>query len=123
MDLSEGLEFSPVTSLAALPDSCRLIDVAVSKSLSTEGKRMPEKSSVWLESSPILKKKKPAEEIPGETNYIESSFQSLSSQEPEIRPLQDLTNARTLSSPTLEDASRYSSRRRRDPPCYAEPRL
>ncbi|KFP90503.1 hypothetical protein N311_05512, partial [Apaloderma vittatum] len=122
MDLSDSLESSSETSLAALPVSSRLTDVAVSKSLSTEGKRTSEKSSVSLESSQILKKKT-AEEIPGETNYIESSFQRLSSQEPEIRPLQDLTNARTLSSSILEQASRYSCRRRRDPPCYAEPRI
>ncbi|KFV53162.1 hypothetical protein N328_07852, partial [Gavia stellata] len=120
MDLSHSLESSSVTCSAALPVSSRLTDVPVSKSLSTEGNRMSGKSSVWLESSLIFKEKT-AEEIPGERN--QSSSQSSSSQEPEIRPLQDLTNARTLSSSSLEEVSGRSSRRRRDPACYAEPKL
>lgn len=80
MDTSHSLESSSVTCSAALPVSSRLTDVLVSKSLSTEGNRMPEKSSVWPESSPILKEKT-AEEIPGERNQAESSSLSTVSQE------------------------------------------
>ncbi|XP_052647256.1 shugoshin 2-like [Harpia harpyja] len=122
MDLSHSIESSSVTCSAALLVSSRLTDVPVSKSLSTEGNRMPEKSSVWLESSLVFKEKT-AEEILGERNQVESSSQSSPSQEPEIRPLQDLTNAGTLSSSSLEEMSGRSSRRRRDPACYAEPKL
>ncbi|KFQ94851.1 hypothetical protein Y956_07575, partial [Nipponia nippon] len=120
--LSHSLESSSVTCSAALPVSSRLTDVPVSKSLSTEGNRMPEKSSVWPESSFIFNEKT-AEEIPGERNQVESSSQSSSSQEPEIRPLQDLTNARTLTSSSSDEVSGHSSRRRRGPACYAEPKL
>ncbi|KFP94925.1 hypothetical protein N329_03508, partial [Haliaeetus albicilla] len=122
MDISHSIESSSVTCSAALLVSSRLTDVPVSKSLSTEGNRMPEKSSVWLESSLVFKEKT-AEEILGERNQVESSSRSSPSQEPEIRPLQDLTNARTLSSSSLEEMSGRSSRRRRGPACYAEPKL
>ncbi|KFQ72065.1 hypothetical protein N335_02706, partial [Phaethon lepturus] len=120
MDLSHSFESSSVTCSAALPVSSRLTDVPVSKSLSTEGDRMPEKSSVWPGSSLIFKEKT-AEE--GKRNQTESSSRSLPSQEPEIRPLQDLTNDRTPSSSSSEEVSGRSSRRRRDPACYAEPKL
>ncbi|KFZ62410.1 hypothetical protein N338_06757, partial [Podiceps cristatus] len=116
VDLSHSLGSSSVTCSAASPVSSRLTDVPVSKSLSTEGNRMPEKSSVWLESSLILKEKT-AEEIPEERSQVESSSQSSSLQEHEIRPLQDLTNA------SSEEVSGRSSRRRRDPACYTEPKL
>ncbi|XP_074001903.1 shugoshin 2 [Numenius arquata] len=122
MDTSYSLEFSSVTCPAALPVSSRLTDVPVSKSLSTEGNRVPEKSSVWLESS-LISKEKTAEETPGERNQVESSSRSSPSQEPEIRPLQDLTNVRTVSSCSLEEVSKRSSRRRRQPACYTEPKL
>ncbi|KGL97446.1 hypothetical protein N301_02516, partial [Charadrius vociferus] len=122
MDTSHSLESSSVTCSVALPVSSGLTDVLVSKSLSTGGNRMPEKSSVWPESSAILKEKT-AEEIPGERNQAESSSRSTPSQEPEIRPLQDLTNARTLPSSSLEEVSGRSSRRRQHPACYAEPKL
>ncbi|XP_075367938.1 uncharacterized protein LOC142414512 isoform X1 [Mycteria americana] len=121
-DLSHGLESSSVTCSAASPVSSRLTDVPVSKSLSTEGNRMPEKSFVWPESSLIFKEKT-VEEIPGKRNQVESSSRSSSSQEPEIRPLQDLTNAGTLSSSSSEEVSGRSSRRRQEPTCYAEPKL
>ncbi|KFQ27853.1 hypothetical protein N332_03657, partial [Mesitornis unicolor] len=120
MDLSQSFE-SCVSCSAALPVSSRLTDVPVSKSLSTEGNRMPEKS-IWLESSLVFKEKT-AEEIPGERNQLKSSSLSSPSQEPEIKPLQDLTNARTL---TLLPGSRKtedSSRRRRGIVCYKEPTL
>ncbi|KFV16047.1 hypothetical protein N339_09369, partial [Pterocles gutturalis] len=122
MDISDSLESSSVACSAVLPVNSRLTDVPVAKSLSTEGNRVPEKFSVWPESSLILKEKT-EEEISGERNQVETSSYSSSSQEPEIRPLQDLTNARTLSSPSSEEVSGRSSRRRRDPPCYAEPKL
>ncbi|XP_056206192.1 uncharacterized protein LOC130154277 isoform X3 [Falco biarmicus] len=122
MDLSHSLESTSVTCSAASRLGSRLTDVPVSKSLSTKGNRMPEKSSVLPASSPILKGK-PAKEIPGERNQVESSFQSSSSQEPEIRPLQDLTNVRTLSSCSSEEMSRRLSKRRREPACYKEPKL
>lgn len=38
----------------------------------------------------------------------------------EIRPLQDLTNAKT---PSISEVSRRPSRRRQDPGCYTEPKL
>ncbi|CAN0209336.1 unnamed protein product [Bubo scandiacus] len=122
MDLSRSLESSPMTCSAALPVRSRLTDVPVSKSLSTEDNRTPEKSSVWLESSLIFKEKT-AEGIPGESNPVKSSSQNSPSQEPEIRPLQDLTNARTVASSSLEEVTGYLPRRRRDPTCYAEPKL
>ncbi|KFQ02888.1 hypothetical protein N330_08394, partial [Leptosomus discolor] len=121
MDFSYSLESSSVTSSAASPVTSRLTDVPVPKSSSTEGNRMPEKSSVWPESSLIFKEKT-AEEIPGKGNQVESSSQSSPSQEPEIRPLQDLTNAGTLASSSSEVSGR-SSRRKRDPTCYTEPKL
>ncbi|KFP14849.1 hypothetical protein Z169_11481, partial [Egretta garzetta] len=122
MDLSHSLDSSSVTCSAALPDSSRLTVVPVSKSLSIEGNIMPEKSSVWSESSLIFEEKT-VEEIAGERNQVESSSWSSSSQQPEIRPLQDLTNARTLNSFSSEEVSGCLSRRRRDPGCYAEPKL
>ncbi|KAM9287147.1 uncharacterized protein RDI95_005379 [Morus bassanus] len=122
MDLSHSLESSSVTCSEALPVSSRLTEVPVSKSLSTEGNKMPEKTSVWPESSLTLKEKT-AEEIPGERNQAETSSQSSSLQEPEIQPLQDLTNARTMFSSSLEEVSGRSSRRRQNPTCYAEPKL
>ncbi|KAM6398709.1 uncharacterized protein J5M81_005801 [Pluvialis apricaria] len=122
MDTSHSLESSSVTCSAALQVSSRLRDVLVSKSLSTEGNRMPEKSSVWPEGSPILKEKT-AEELPGERNQVESSSQRSLLQQSEIMPLQDLTNARTLSSSSLGEVSGRSSRRRQHPACYTEPKL
>ncbi|XP_064307842.1 shugoshin 2 [Phalacrocorax carbo] len=122
MDLSHSLESSSVTCSAALSVSSKFTDVPVSKSLCTEGNRMPEKSSVWLQSSLIVKEKT-AEEIPGERNQAESSSWSSSLEEPDIKPLQDLTNARTMFSSSSEEVSGRSSRRRRNPTCYAEPKL
>ncbi|XP_054065446.1 shugoshin 2-like isoform X1 [Rissa tridactyla] len=121
-DTSYSLESSSVACSAALPVSSRLTDVPVSKSLSTEGNRMPEKSSVWPESSLILKEKT-AMEISGERKEVESSSRSSPSREPEIKPLQDLTNMRTVSFSSLEEAPTRSSRRRQHPTCYAEPKL
>uniref|UniRef100_A0A8C3J6N4 Shugoshin C-terminal domain-containing protein n=1 Tax=Calidris pygmaea TaxID=425635 RepID=A0A8C3J6N4_9CHAR len=81
IDTSYSLEFSSATCSAALPVSSRLTDVPVSSSLSTEGNRVPEKSSVWLESS-LISKEKTAEETPGERSQVESSSWSSPSQEP-----------------------------------------
>ncbi|XP_014809576.1 PREDICTED: uncharacterized protein LOC106895013 isoform X2 [Calidris pugnax] len=122
IDTSYSLEFSSATCSAALPVSSRLTDVPVSSSLSTEGNRVLEKSSVWLESS-LISKEKTAEETSGERNQVESSSWSSSSQEPEIRPLQDSTNVRTVSSSSLEEVSKCLSRRRQQPVCYTEPKL
>uniref|UniRef100_A0A8C3XF10 Shugoshin C-terminal domain-containing protein n=1 Tax=Cyanoderma ruficeps TaxID=181631 RepID=A0A8C3XF10_9PASS len=118
-DLSHSLESSHVSSSAALPVSSRLTEVPVSKSLSTEGNRMPAKSPVWLKNSLIFKEKT-AEEIPGERNQMQSSSWSSSSQEG-IRPLRDLNNARVLSPSGSEEAPGHSSRRKRKPTCYKEP--
>ncbi|KFV48922.1 hypothetical protein N341_04748, partial [Tyto alba] len=122
MDLSHSPESSSVTCSGASPVSSRLTDVSVSKSLSTEDNRTPEKSPVWPESSLIFKEKT-AEEIPGERNQVESSSWNSPSREPEIRPLQDLTNAGTVVSSSSEEGPRRLSKRRRDPACYAEPKL
>ncbi|XP_032866829.2 shugoshin 2 isoform X2 [Tyto alba] len=122
MDLSHSPESSSVTCSGASPVSSRLTDVSVSKSLSTEDNRTPEKSPVWPEGSLIFKEKT-AEEIPGERNQVESSSWNSPSREPEIRPLQDLTNAGTVVSSSSEEGPRRLSRRRRDPACYAEPKL
>ncbi|KAM6268592.1 uncharacterized protein LJ264_004665 isoform 2-T2 [Porphyrio hochstetteri] len=121
-NVSQSLEPSSVTCSAALPVSSRLMDVPVLKSLSTEGEKMPDKSPVCPESS-LVCEGKTAEERCGGRNQAESSSRSSPSQDPEIRPLQDLTNARTLSSSNLGEASGRSSRRRRVPACYAEPKL
>ncbi|XP_062434909.1 uncharacterized protein LOC134142145 [Rhea pennata] len=126
MSISDSLESSTVTCSAALPLGSRLTDLPVSKSLDTEGNKIPKKSSVWPECALSFKERN-AEEIPEGRNQVESSSkehsQSSSLQEHEIRPLQDLTNAKTLSSPSLEGASGRLSRRKRDPTCYAEPKL
>ncbi|KFO75296.1 hypothetical protein N303_08455, partial [Cuculus canorus] len=122
MDVSHCLESSSVTCSAALSVISRLTDVSVSKRLSTESNRMPEKYSVGLESSLIFKEM-PAEEIPGETNQVESSSRSSPSQEPEIMPLHDLTNTKTLPSSSSEEGLGRPSRKRRDPPSYAEPKI
>ncbi|TRZ21603.1 hypothetical protein HGM15179_005439 [Zosterops borbonicus] len=84
-DLSHSLESSHVSSAAVLPVSSRLTEVPVSKSLSTEGNRIPSKSPVWLKNSLIIKEKT-AEEIPGEKNQMQSSSWSSSSQEPGSSP-------------------------------------
>ncbi|XP_039925443.1 shugoshin 2-like isoform X1 [Hirundo rustica] len=119
-DLSHSLESSHVSSSAVLPVSSRLTEVPVSKRLSTQGNRMPAKSPVWLKNSLIFKEKT-AEEIPGERNKVQSSSWSSPSQEPDIRPLRDLNNARGLSHSGSEEASGRSSRRKRKPTCYKEP--
>ncbi|XP_068052158.1 shugoshin 2-like isoform X3 [Anomalospiza imberbis] len=119
-DLSHSLESSHVSSSAVLPVSSRLTEVPVSKSLSTEGNRLPAKPPVWLKKSVIFKEKT-AEEIPGERNQVQSSSWSSPSQEPDIRPLQDLNSSRVLSHSSSEEASGCSSRRKRKPACYKEP--
>ncbi|KFV66295.1 hypothetical protein N307_04187, partial [Dryobates pubescens] len=124
MDLSHSPESSPVTCPATLPVNSSPTDVPVSKSLSADGNRnpvleMPEKSSVWLENSLLFKEK--TAETPEERNQAESSSQNPPSQEPEMRPLQNLTNTRTLSSSS--EVARRSARKRQDPGCYAEPKL
>lgn len=127
MDLSQSLESSSVICSTDLPVSCGLTDLPVSKNSETEGNRTPEKSSLCLESS-LLFKAMGAEEASGGRNQVVSSLkrcsQSSPSQEPEIRPLQDLTNARTPSLiPCLEEVPERPSRRRPDPTCYREPSL
>ncbi|XP_058695582.1 shugoshin 2-like isoform X1 [Poecile atricapillus] len=119
-DFSHSLEASHVSSSGVLPVSSRLTEVSVSKSLSTEGKRMSAKSPVCLKNSLIVKKKT-AEEIPGERNQVQSSSWSTPSKEPDIRPLQDLKNACVLSPSGLEESSGRPSRRKRKPTCYKEP--
>ncbi|XP_053803447.1 uncharacterized protein LOC128790591 isoform X1 [Vidua chalybeata] len=119
-DLSHSLESSHVSSSAVLPVSSRLTEVPVSKSLSTEGNRLPAKPPVWLKKSLIFNEKT-AEEIPGERSQVQSSSWSSPSQEPDIRPLQDLNNARVLSHSSSEETSECSSRRKRKPACYKEP--
>ncbi|RLW01001.1 hypothetical protein DV515_00008324 [Chloebia gouldiae] len=119
-DLSHSLESSHVSSSAVLPVSSRLREVPVSKSLSTEGKRLPEKNPVWMKKSLIFKENT-SEEIPGERNQVQSS--SWNSPEPDIRPLQDLNSPRVLSLSGSEDTSGCSSRRKRKPACYKEPSI
>ncbi|KAM9548134.1 uncharacterized protein ACIB01_008942 [Guaruba guarouba] len=116
------LKSSRVTYSAALSVSSWLTDAPVSKSLSPEGNTMPEKSSVWQESF-LISKEKTAEEISGEGSQVKPSSQSSPSQEPGTRPLQDLTNASTLSSCSPEGMTGRSSRRKREPGCYREPKL
>lgn len=81
LDVSRSFESSFVTCSPASPVSSRLTDVLVSKSLSTEGNRMPERSSVQPE-SPLIIKEITSDEIPGERKQVESSSQSTPSQEP-----------------------------------------
>lgn len=80
-DLSHSLKSSHMTCSAALSVSSWLTDAPVSKSLSTEGNRMPEKSSVWLESF-LISKEKTAEEIPEEKSQVKPSSQNSPLQEP-----------------------------------------
>ncbi|XP_014735811.1 PREDICTED: uncharacterized protein LOC106855542 [Sturnus vulgaris] len=121
-DLSHNVESSHVSSSAVLPVSSRLTEVPISKSLSTEGKRMPEKSHVGLKNSLIFKEKT-AEDIAEETNQVQSSSWSSSSEKSDIRPLRDLNNTRVLSPSSSEEASGRSSRRKVKPICYKEPPL
>ncbi|XP_009086574.3 uncharacterized protein LOC103814714 [Serinus canaria] len=119
-DLPHSLESSHVSSCAVLSVSSRLTEVPVSKSLSTEGNKMPAKPPVQLKNSLIFKENT-AEEIPGERNQVQSSSCSSPSQEPDIRPLQDLNNTRVLSLSSSEEESGRSSRRKWKPTCYKEP--
>uniref|UniRef100_A0A8C3LXB2 Shugoshin C-terminal domain-containing protein n=1 Tax=Chrysolophus pictus TaxID=9089 RepID=A0A8C3LXB2_CHRPC len=126
MDLSQSLESSSVICSTDLPVSCGLTDLPVSKNSETKGNGTPEKS-LCLESSLLFKEGR-AEEASGERSKVVSSFkhcsQSSPPQEPEIRPLQDLTNARTPSLvPSVEEVPERASRRRPDPACYREPSL
>lgn len=77
-DLSHTLESSHVSSAAVLPVSSRLTEAPVSKSLSTEDKKMTAKSHAWLKNSQIFKEKT-EEDIPGEKNQVQSSSCSSSS--------------------------------------------
>ncbi|KAM4897233.1 uncharacterized protein FYW23_005067 [Sylvia borin] len=122
IDLSHSLKSPHVSSSTVLPVSSRLTEVSVSKSLSTEGNRMPAKSPAGLKNSLIFKEKT-AEEIPGERNQVQSSSWSSSSQEPGIRPLRDLNNAGVLSPSGSEETSGRPSRRKRKPTCYKEPSI
>nr|XP_054492768.1 shugoshin 2 [Agelaius phoeniceus] len=121
-DLSHSLESSHVSSSAVLSVSSRLTEVPVSKNLSTEGNRMPAKPPVSLKNSPIFQEMT-AEEISGERNQVQSSSWRSPSQKPDIRPLQDLNNARVVSHSGSEEASGCSSRRKRKPTCYKEPSI
>ncbi|XP_071418474.1 uncharacterized protein [Pithys albifrons albifrons] len=127
LDLPHSLEFSPVTNCAALPVSSGLTQVPVSKSLSTEDNRMPAKfpggTTECQPKSSLTLKEQTTKEMPGERNQVQSNSWSSLSQEPEIRPLQDLNNARILSYSSSEGVSGHSSKRRRNPACYKEPRI
>ncbi|XP_072198451.1 shugoshin 2 isoform X2 [Excalfactoria chinensis] len=120
-ELSQSFESSSVICSADLPVSCGLTDLPVSKSSESEGNGTlcPERS--------LLFKEKRTQEASEERNRVVSSFkrsQSSPSQEPEISPLQDLTNGRTPSLvPSLEEIPKRTSRRRPDPACYREPSL
>ncbi|XP_030133466.3 uncharacterized protein [Taeniopygia guttata] len=119
-DLSHSPESFHVSSSAVLPVSSRLTEIPVSKSLSTEGNRLPEKPPVSLKKSLIFKENT-SEEIPGERNQAQSS--SWSPPEPDIRPLQDLNSPRVLSHSGSEEALGCSTRRKRKPACYKEPSI
>ncbi|XP_065606492.1 shugoshin 2 [Cyrtonyx montezumae] len=126
LDLSQSLESSVICS-ADLPVSSGLTDLPVSKNSETKGNGTPKKSSLWTETS-LLFQERSVEEVSRESNLVASSFkhclQSSPSHKPEIRPLQDLTNAKTPSLlPGLEELPERASRRRRDPACYREPNL
>ncbi|XP_032921136.1 shugoshin 2-like isoform X2 [Catharus ustulatus] len=121
-DLSHSLESSHVSGSAVLPVSSRLTEAPVSKSLSTEDKKMTAKSHASLKNSQIFKEKT-EEDIPGEKNQVQSSSCSSSSQKPGIRPLQDLNNISILSPSGSEEASGRSSRRKLKPTCYKEPSI
>ncbi|XP_012985349.1 shugoshin 2 [Melopsittacus undulatus] len=121
-DFSYSLKSSHVTCSPALSVSSWLTDAPVSKSLSTEGNRMPEKSSVWPESF-LIPKEKTAEEVPEEKSQVKTNSQNSPSQEAATRPLQDLTNASALSPSSSEGATGRSSKRKRKPGCYKEPKL
>ncbi|XP_035187146.1 shugoshin 2-like isoform X2 [Oxyura jamaicensis] len=126
MGSSQSLASSSVICSAALHFSAGLTDLLVSKSLSTEGKRIPEKYSLWPECSQVFKEND-GEEITGERNQHGSSSEdhsrSSSLEKLGTKPLQDLTNARTLSLSSPEEVSGRLIRRRREPTCYAEPKL
>ncbi|KAL9848135.1 uncharacterized protein GJ701_006642 isoform 1-T2 [Geothlypis trichas] len=121
-DLSHSLESSHVSSSAVFSVSSRLTEVPVSKNLSTEGNRMPAKTPVLLKNSLIFQEMT-AEEISGERSQVQSSSWSSLSQKPDIRPLQDLNNARAVSHSGSEEASGCSSKRKRKPTCYKEPSI
>ncbi|XP_065526243.1 shugoshin 2-like isoform X2 [Lathamus discolor] len=108
-DLSHSLKSSHVTYSAALSVSSWLTDAPVSKSLSTEGNRMPEKSSVWLESF-LISKEKTAEEIPEEKSQVKPSSQNSPSQEP--------GHACQVRKPITQAVEKYDIVPAYETPCY-----
>ncbi|NXA41033.1 SGO1 protein, partial [Eudromia elegans] len=125
MNISDSLESSTLRSSVALPLDSNLTDLPISKSLGIEDSKIPEKSSACPKN--LLTFKESAEEILEGRKQVELSSEehsrSSSLQKPETWPLQDLTNARTLCSPSSEEALGRRSKRRRDPACYAEPKI
>ncbi|NXA48463.1 SGO1 protein, partial [Nothocercus julius] len=126
MNISDSLESSTVRCSVTLPLGSSLKDLPVSKTLGTEDCKIAKKSSACPENV-LTSKERSAEEILEGRNQTESSSkehsQSSSLQKPEIWPLRDMTNAGTLHSPGSEKALGRRSKRRRDPACYAEPKL
>ncbi|XP_025905200.1 uncharacterized protein LOC112955932 isoform X2 [Nothoprocta perdicaria] len=125
MNISDSLESSTVRCSVALPLGSSLADPPISRSLGTEDSKIPKKSA--CPGNVLTFKERSAEEMPEGRNQVELSSkehsESSSLQKPEICPLRDLTNAGTLCSPDSEEALGRRSKRRRDPACYAEPKL
>ncbi|KGL81301.1 hypothetical protein N309_05331, partial [Tinamus guttatus] len=126
MNLSDSLESSTVRCSVGLLLGSSLTDLPVSRTLGTEDCKIPKKSSACPENV-LTFKERSAEEILEGRNQAElcskEHFQSPSLKKPDTWPLQDLTNVGSLCSPSSEEALGRRPKRRREPACYAEPKL
>ncbi|XP_067404852.1 shugoshin 2-like [Emydura macquarii macquarii] len=122
-------DFSPSAHSEALPFSPCGKNLPHLAPTSAADHRIPEKSSA-LPKSAAISQGSDSELTPGGSHgrkkakvSSKETGQSAASPGSENKALQDLTNASLLSSMGSEESSARPTRRRRDPTCYAEPKL